>query len=71
MIIGWVKEMEIGKRYCDLIHDSIGAPHDNTPFVILREATFDEWLTCLEEYGVDITPWMNVKLPFYYEVSID
>jgi hypothetical protein len=45
------------------------------PFVVLREATFDEWVAeQLEQGGTDTptpVPWCDPSEALFYEVSLD
>ena len=48
--------------------------HPEAPFVVIREATFEEWLKEANEDGLDISEIQRAyakKYGHFYEVSVD
>jgi hypothetical protein len=71
MILGTerTKPREIGRRYVGIVID--GVDYDQ-PFVVLREATFEEWVAeHLEQGGVAPVPRCDPSEALFYEVSLD
>ena len=78
MIMGSLRRRVIGERGIGLSDDD-GMMHDDQPFVVLREATFDEWLA---QHIAQIAPrkpnpTVMAEIAavrdrsFFYDVSID
>lgn len=74
MIIGANKPLVIGQRATGLVdqHEQI---HAAQPFLVLREATVDEWIAEAEADGMALTPGQRAHARgpdvFFYEVSLD
>jgi hypothetical protein len=69
VIVGGLFTREVGKRYVG-ISDNKGRMHRDQPFVVLREATYEEWKACAEAEGVAIQPGIDAlarsgKAKFY------
>jgi hypothetical protein len=66
MILGTerTKPREIGGRYFGVWIDDVSYP--DQPFVVLREATYEEWL----EAG-NAVPRCDPSEALFYEVSVD
>ena len=64
MILGTSQRRKIGGRYTGVRIDDVFYP--NQPFVVLREATFEEWL---EEGNTE--PLCDPSEALFYEVSVD
>lgn len=68
MILGKTEKLEIGKKYKHRVSDGNGVWHENVPFMVIREATGEEWRTqpgrTLDEYEVPVGC-------YFYEVSTD
>ena len=62
------KPREIGGRYVGILID--GVDYDQ-PFVVLREATFEEWAAEQIEQGHEPNPWCHPSEALFYEVSLD
>lgn len=67
MIIGTSDQCIVGQRY----ERHIIGPGIVTPFVVLRECTYDEWKHQNKDGPTwDYTEW-EPHLKFFYEVSFD
>lgn len=71
----WSK-LEIGKKYTGFI-DKDRKGHKDQPFVVLREATWQEWYECLEDGEAKIVVdssehhMKESKKGNFYEISMD
>lgn len=81
MICGSTIKREVEKRYIG-ISDEKMVYHPDQPFLVIREATLEEYKEYHKEKGSDLSHYdnnpfmkelMNQKLKngFYYEISID
>lgn len=72
LILGCSQKLEVGARYMGRIHTSGGEYHD-MPYLVLREATHEEWLE--QALKADVPPTevytLQAKMGFFYEVSVD
>lgn len=83
MIIGSNDQLEVGKRHGDSggVYDGNMVKHANMPFVVLREATFEEWAEHARNQPTDLTPerieaeirmvQQSKDRLYFYEVSVD
>jgi hypothetical protein len=62
------KPRKIGERYKGI--DTDGAEDPDQPFVVLREATEEEWLA-EQEPGAPLPPNRDLTRALFYEVSLD
>lgn len=73
MIMGSNSKLEIGKKYIG-VSDKDRNIYPNQPFIVIREATFEEWIS---EYNLEVRiPLTNFELVeakkgHFYEISID
>jgi hypothetical protein len=63
------KPRKIGERYTGVwVGDTL---HEDQPFVVLREATFAEWVAEQGQMGVEPIPPCDPSEALFYEVSLD
>ena len=74
VIVGGLFTREIGKRYTG-ISDRQGQMHKDQPFLVLREATYEEWVAFAEEEGLVIQPGIDALAKSgrakFYGISTD
>jgi len=65
------KPREIGRRY-EGVHHFNGEFYPEQPFVVLREATYEEWIRQgRERFGRTPEPVSDPSEAWFYEVSLD
>ena len=74
MIVGADRPKEVGKRYEMPVTDIQGNPY-RLPFVVLREATEEEWIEDMRNSNASeerIKETLSLSPDaFYYQISID
>lgn len=72
MIICGENRLQIGERYRASVTDAKRNWHHDIPYVVLREASHDEYLQQCREHGLsesDIAALAHYE--FHYDVSVD
>jgi hypothetical protein len=73
LVIGSDYPLKLATRYTD-IHDNNGVRHRNQPFLVLEQASFEDWVNeCLND-GLDISYWLNDPATInahFYRIALD
>ena len=71
MIIGCETQIPIGKVFQSDITDYDGVRHIGVPIMVLRQATFTEWVNELKAHGTWKAKFISQEPFYFYQISID
>lgn len=75
MIMGSYIQKEVGKKYFGIIDYDLNL-HKGQPYIILKEATFEEWFEewerdCGKKIKLTKVQLENAKRAYFYLISVD